>query len=135
MTVVAFVLLGLPLARLLEREPYPAIIMPAFPLHNGETVRSQAAITIRFADGRPAVVAFRDILPETRFDPTELVSTTFQDDEIVADPEITEWLRARIAGRFPGRAPAAADIEWRATVYRGAQRTHRPIGTIRVEFG
>ncbi|MFV0260529.1 MAG: hypothetical protein ACK5PP_19010 [Acidimicrobiales bacterium] len=63
------------------------------------------------------------------------MSTTFTDDAIAADPESVSWLRSRVVGRFPGRTPVAADIEWRITGYQASQQTHRHLKTIHVEFG
>jgi hypothetical protein len=125
---------GTPLSWWQGHEPYPALVMPAFPLYKGTVVRTEATCTVRFADGHAAPISFYDLLPPTPVEPTSIISASFKDGEWTTDPERRAWLFARVAERFPDQRPTGMDITWQMTTYSAAPPQHRPIKTVHVDF-
>ena len=132
-TILVFAV-GTPLSWWQGHEPYPALVLPAFPLYEDAVVRTEATCTVRFADGHTAPVSFYDLLPPTPVEPTSIISTSFQDGESISDPETRAWLFARVAEQFPDQRPTGMDITWQMTTYSAVPPQHRPIKTVHVDF-
>ena len=132
--VLAVFAVGTPLSWWQGREPYPALVMPAFPLYRGTVVRTEADGTVHFEDGQSAPVSFYNLLPPSPLEPTSVVARTFNNDEWPADAEIVAWLRTRLEREFPGRTVTAIDVVWRLKTYGGGSSNPDPIRSLHIDF-
>lgn len=133
LTFAVFVI-GTPLSWWPGHEPYPALVMPAFPLYKGAVVRTAADATVSFRDGQTASVALDRLLPPTPLESTVVAARTFNNDEWTRDPRIVAWLRERLERQFPGRSVTAIDITWDLTASGDPSFTTEQVRTTHVEF-
>jgi hypothetical protein len=128
------VAVGTPLSWWQGHEPYPALVMPGFPLYKGAVVRTEPQATVHFADGQTAPVSLAELLPPTPLEATSLVTTAFKNDEWTHDPDALAWLNSQLRQHFPGREPTAMDITWQRVTYDSLAPKHDPIQSVHVDL-
>lgn len=130
---------------LTHTEPYPAVILPGFPakcpgcpLEAGAPTIEEPLLTAQFAGGDRQQLPFTAIVPRGPSLNLAVFTAAFKEDAFTHNAAAVNWLKARIAGRFPGRTPTGLDITWGKATYFAADpsaKRYTPERTIHVDFG
>lgn len=104
-----------------RREPYPALFQPSFGdgsvSADGTTMRPQATVVARFADGTTARYDHNDVMAESMTSPWRVMRSAFGPTSPRRDrPETVAWMHDRVAA-LSGRQPVSVVVEWHDVFY------------------